>query len=322
MAAIREQLALRKIDVVASAFVGADWENDAAIIEALPDVDLIVVNGEGTLHHGAAAGRRLLRVIEHPLRRHVPVVFINMLWQDNPPEWDALLKRADLVSVRDTHSQRGLALKDIRSNFCPDFSFSHTWPEALPSQRGNCVAYGDSIYPEVTKELRKAYELCAGPKIYLPIRSRKRHESIHRNLTIGQRVDNIRHKVRGVARSIADPGYLTVEDTDQYLSLLSNARFHITGRYHAACLSVVAGVPFATLASNSIKIEALIDDIGLDRRRLIKSASAEIEAGIREFSEQEISNIEKWRVTAMQKTADLFNDIQRCLLEKRKTQGC
>lgn len=309
VAAIREQLASRNTEIMASAAVGADWEQDDAIIEALKFADLIVVNGEGTLHHGAAAGRRLLRILEHPLRGNIPVVFINMLWQENPSDWEELLKRAALIAVRDTRSQRSLAANGVQAAFCPDLSFSHAWPVRSAQYQKSYVAFGDSVYPDVSRALWDAYRDYLGPKQYLPIRARKRHESIYRNISIRQRFDNIRHEMRGFLRSFADPSFFMARDTVEYLTRLSAAEFHVTGRYHAVCLSIVVGVPFVAVASNSHKIEALIDDVGLNRRRVVKEASNALSWEVREFSKSEILNIEKWRELALQSASEMFENI-------------
>jgi hypothetical protein len=49
---------------------------------------------------------------------------------------------------------------------------------------------------------------------------------------------------------------------------LARAELTVTGRFHGACLAMAAGTPFVALASNSWKIEALIEDAGLERWRL------------------------------------------------------
>lgn len=309
VAAIREQLAKRNTEIIASAAVGADWEQDDAIIEAFKFADLVVVNGEGTLHHGADAGRRLLRILQHPLRGNIPVVFINMLWQENPLDWGELLRGAALIAVRDTRSQRSLAANGVQAAFCPDLSFSHAWPVRSARQQQSHVAFGDSVYPDVSRALWDAYREYVGPKQYLPIRARKRHEAIYRKLSIGQHFDNIRHGMRGFLRSLADPNVFMARDTVEYLTRLSAAGFHVTGRYHAVCLSIVVGVPFVAVASNSNKIEALIDDVGLNRRRVVKEASNALRWEVGEFSQSEILNIERWRALALQSSSEIFDNI-------------
>ena len=76
MRLIEENLAGRGIRVLARSGVRNDWENDRPFLDAMAKSDLIVINGEGTLHHGAKAGARLLRVVDHPVRGDKPVALI------------------------------------------------------------------------------------------------------------------------------------------------------------------------------------------------------------------------------------------------------
>jgi hypothetical protein len=49
---------------------------------------------------------------------------------------------------------------------------------------------------------------------------------------------------------------------------LQEASVYLTGRYHGICLSIACGVPFRTVGSNSFKIEALLEDAGLQSTRV------------------------------------------------------
>jgi polysaccharide pyruvyl transferase WcaK-like protein len=60
-----------------------------------------------------------------------------------------------------------------------------------------------------------------------------------------------------------------VADDHAFIRELENSALHVTGRFHGACLSLLAQTPVLTVASNSWKVEALLDDLGLSRTRLI-----------------------------------------------------
>jgi hypothetical protein len=55
---------------------------------------------------------------------------------------------------------------------------------------------------------------------------------------------------------------------DDYVAALGRLRLHATGRFHAAALAIRCGVPFLSVNSNSHKIEALVEDFGLDPARV------------------------------------------------------
>jgi hypothetical protein len=84
VATIRSSLAIRGIDIIASSPIGAAWGKDAALEAALRSAHLLVVNGEGTLHHGAPEGERLLLAVDHAAALGKPVALINTIYQDNP----------------------------------------------------------------------------------------------------------------------------------------------------------------------------------------------------------------------------------------------
>jgi exopolysaccharide biosynthesis predicted pyruvyltransferase EpsI len=60
----------------------------------------------------------------------------------------------------------------------------------------------------------------------------------------------------------------TPQAADEWASLphrIGDARVVITGRHHGVCAAIVAGRPFVALASNSHKIEATLEAVGLAR---------------------------------------------------------
>src|SRR3546814_15358610 len=81
MRRIEENLRCRGISITAVSPVRHDWEGDASFLKAMAACDIIVINGEGTLHHGAPHGEILLKVVDHPVRTTKPVVLINALYR-------------------------------------------------------------------------------------------------------------------------------------------------------------------------------------------------------------------------------------------------
>jgi len=73
------------LNIIARSPARHDWAQDSVFLRALENADVVVINGEGTLHHGRPAGAALLAVVDHPAC-HAPVALINALWEENPPE--------------------------------------------------------------------------------------------------------------------------------------------------------------------------------------------------------------------------------------------
>jgi polysaccharide pyruvyl transferase WcaK-like protein len=295
--------------IVASRAAGALWEEDLPFLRCLEASDLIVINGEGTLHHGAAAGERLLRIASHPLRKGRPIALINTMWQDNPTSWQALVRLVDLVVVRDRRSQRALGDLGIEVELCPDLSLSHVWTHARWKRDPARLAFGDSVFRSVARALLEAYRDHPEPRIYLPIRARRRHERSDQRLTVRQRLDNARHYLRAQLQSVRDPNRLMVETVEEYTSHLAQCGLHLTGRYHAVCLSIATGTPFIAVTSNSQKIEALIDDIGLDPRRASTSVREALNRSVRDFSASEKAKIAAWLDLARRRSDEVLDRV-------------
>lgn len=309
VATIRSSLARRGIKIVASTPAGAHWERNQAFIDGLTTADLVVINGEGTLHDGAPAGERLLRIAQHPLRSKRPIALINALWQDNPKAWHTLLKKVDLIVVRDGRSKRELARDGIGADLCPDLSFYHDWGNHRRDRNdGDRIVFGDSVYRDVSKALFTTYQNHRGPRAYLPIRARQRHE-LHRTLTMTEHVDNLRHHLRAWMQSLRDCNQLMARDAKEYVAHLARGSMHVTGRYHAVCLSIAIGMPFVAVASNSNKIEALIDDIGLDARRIAKSVDDALDSCVGAFSNDEKASVEQWLALARKRADEVFDSV-------------
>jgi polysaccharide pyruvyl transferase WcaK-like protein len=312
---IRSCLSDRGTEITASVASGKAWNEMGAVLQAIEAADVIVINGEGTLHHGAEAGDLLMNAVNHPLCREKPLVLINTLWQDNPESWTELVKDIDLIVVRDGRSQNALASAGLSVSLCPDLSFYRRFPahgEPL-SQR---TAFGDSVYRDVSEQLMSAYCAFHGPKIYLPIRSSHRHQELARGLSFRGRIDNLKHRAKVTARRLLDSGYRQLPNVEAYVSELSTCSFHITGRYHAACLSIVARVPFVAVASNSWKIEALVDDIGLDRKRIVSSTAAAVKQGMLPYHPAELDNIKAWLGLSRVRTESLFDTITQLAVSR------
>ena len=54
-------------------------------------------------------------------------------------------------------------------------------------------------------------------------------------------------------------------DEFEYVRNLLRSRLHVSGRFHAVCFAIATETPFLALTSNAWKIEALVEDIGIDK---------------------------------------------------------
>ncbi len=295
-------LARHGVQVIHHSMARSDWTREKGFAEALGQADLIVINGEGTLHHGREAGRTLLNVIPAAKAKGVPVALINALWQDNPPDWLDLLSGAALIATRDHRSAAELSkLDNVRS--LPDLSLSAgTEPQLGPRDR---LYFGDSVRWSTRRALALAAKRLKADAL-LPTKTRA--SSLWTGKPFGPWLSAAYH---GAAPFGLPPLQLAATETD-YLRFLGRARMHVTGRFHGICLSLVTGTPFLTTGSNSWKIEALLADAGLPKSRAIaeEDLATLTQSDLnRPFSPQETKGIAAFLAEAQRESEILFKDL-------------
>lgn len=277
-----------------------DWRNDPGFAAALPRAALLVINGEGTLHHGRPAGETLLHVIA---QSPVPVAVVNALWQDNPASWAEMVAGAALIATRDGQSAQALGAALGRPVRClPDLSLSDgADPQPGPRQG---VIFGDHVRWSGRQALARASRRLGG-------------EALVPTKTAAGAWDNpvLRWFLSGAYHGVSPlglPPLRLAPDEAAYLAALGRARIHVTGRFHGICLSMVTGTPFLALASNSWKIEALLADAGLPKDRIISpEALAQMRPQDidRPFSAAETAGLAAFLTRAKAEAARLFDDL-------------
>lgn len=302
------KLLLREHDiaVTASSHAHTDWTKNSAFLKQLQTADVIIINGEGTIHHGAARAQPLLDIITSPLSANRPICLINALWQNNPQSWADIAGQCAIVSVRDSQSAKELAaagVSDVR--LVPDLSLTGTGVARGPSPQG--IIVGDSVRYEIRKLLAaQAQSLQAH---YIPTKT------LQSRLWTFSPAAAVLWRVYNGIFSGKVPQFSMAQDDHQYLNILSQAAGHITGRFHGVCLSILAQTPFLALTSVTSKVQTLVNDAGLDATRVITPDEFRKNPTCvpPEFSTTEQDNIHNFVATANQRAQALFSDIRALL---------
>ncbi|GEO83886.1 MULTISPECIES: polysaccharide pyruvyl transferase family protein [Alphaproteobacteria] len=311
MRLIEENLANRGIHVLARSGVRNDWENDRPFLSAMAKSDIIVINGEGTLHHGAKAGARLLRVTDHPARSGKPVALINAIYQENPSEWSRYLQKMTIISTRDSWSAEEASRHAARPvGFVPDLSLSGGFTEAPPNVTRDLLLLGDSVSRDISRQLLALADSRADARL-LPIlktiKASKPHFSAPTRLL---REGYIRLHAR--AFGWRHGNVLFNKDEAGFINTLQHGYLHVTGRFHAVCFCLFTKTPFLAIESNSWKIEALMNDLGLGTRRLVRIEELPGQLTMPDvlaFSTEEMRAIENGIAMCQTRAAKLFDDI-------------
>ena len=304
MRVLRSGLEGEGLNILATSPARHDWAADMNFKAAIAASHLIVINGEGTLHHGRPAGESLVRVVDEITAQGRPVALINALYQSNPRLWARHLQQMTLLVARDAKSgaEMALAAPDVARRVMPDLSLC----EGAVSVGGprDLLIFGDSVKLPIRRSLVQAAKRC-GADVILPMKTRD--GLLWRNrVTRGALYAGYCGHVGSVGR------VELARDEAAYLNWMGRARMHVTGRFHSVCLSLVTGTPFLAVGSNSWKIEALLSEAGVDADRML---SAEQLAHLgpddldRPFSASELANIAGFLEHAQGSATSLFAQL-------------
>ncbi|WP_246727785.1 polysaccharide pyruvyl transferase family protein [Chelativorans sp. Marseille-P2723] len=293
--------------------VGSRWWDDARFLKSAGSADVIVINGEGTCHHGRAPGEHLLRVVDHPVAKEKPVVLINALYQENPAEWSRYLEKFALISARDSWSAAELSEASGRHvSYIPDLSMSEGFFPQADSSKRDLLTIGESVLPRTGHDLITLSH--RHPEaIFLPvINTLKEPKPKYPFILRGART--VYTKLHREMFRLRRKNSYFCQDEHEFSEYISRSYLHVSGRFHAICFCVAAKTPFCAISSNAWKIEALIKDLGIAKWRVIKTS--EIEDILRMpdqavFTAEERENIKAALERARTGTAQMFDAIAR-----------
>ncbi|HEX4331500.1 MAG TPA: polysaccharide pyruvyl transferase family protein [Usitatibacter sp.] len=313
MQAIERLLERNGLRVAATAPAHRDWSQDAAFLRELDACSLVVVNGEGSLHHDRPEAERLLAVGAYARSRGKPAVLVNAGWEANSPQLAARLRDFARVCARDTRSAQRIREAGIACDVVGDLSLYLAVSPGPAAAPGAPLAFTDSV--DRLKAL--ALERCR----------RTLDASLLSILFPAQGAGGYPRFLReGIAASdLRAPGRLAAllrarhalwrassRRTDEFLARLAGFGFVVSGRFHACTLALLTGTPFAALASNTAKIESLVEDAGLEpwRARIDLEKAAVTDAARRGWSVAERRAIDDYVAGARSGAERLFRELK------------
>lgn len=270
IAAIMQQCRRVGIELVGTV-LNSSTSDAAEIAARVDDFDLLLVNGEGTLHHDQPKALRIAEAVRIARQAGRQCVLLNTVWQDND-EACRMLECFDQIYCRESISAAQLQRDGATARVVPDLVFSHSLASD-GEKRG--VAVLDSFDRRTT--LRLAWRSAARGYAFLPMHI-EHYRKLKKRTPLGWTF-----RLRG-GRCIP-PG-------QQWLSELTRSELVLSPRFHGTCLALLAGRATAIVASNTQKVEGLVADIGLpedvvfplsdacrllDRRRLERAVATVVD---------------------------------------------
>lgn len=314
---IKELLLKNNIETIDTNPVGKNWLENKSFLENMSKVNIVVVNGEGTLHHSQPRAKELITIGKYVEENiNIPIVLINSTYQENSDELAKYMKYFDLVFVRETLSKNELEKYDIKSIVVPDMTFYSKY-DLSQKNTSNKIGATDSVYIELSQKL---YEMTLNKKYeYLPALTNPKYkiDSLRNFLrlikfrifkTMKFILFNFNYKL--IHQSVRMFYY--IDGYNNYIQKISNLEFLIVARYHSLCFSLKTLTPFVALKSNSHKIEGMLEDIGIGEKRIIEENDI-FNIEIKKFSDEEKERILEYIQSAPLKIENMFKQIRKLL---------
>lgn len=187
------------------------------------DYDILVVNGEGSMHHDSMTCRKKLSEIRIAKELGKRVQLINTVWHDNSSDLTAVLGTCERVVTREVLSQRQLHQCGITSDVLIDQSYFYPIDETVSSTDFNNELVLTDFFSRDLGTFAKVTTQWTWDVPYIQM-----HEWNWSSL----------------------------------VQSLRSARVLATGRHHAVYAACRARTPFLALKGNTHKIEGLIQSAG------------------------------------------------------------
>ena len=246
-------------DVVWAWPVGVDWRKRRSEIVNKPKVDAIIVNGEGTIHHGprrwqAEALAEFAEFSKNTLK--TPVFLINATLYANEKSLYECLKYYNVIYVRDRISHMELNNLNIENEFVPDMTFAV--PSNLVSDHVKNVCVVDSVMQSDIPFLR---------------RFSKKHQADYCSMVVA-RPSNYSFFKKPRRFLLTSFKWLINErlrslDPKEFEKYLGHYKLVVTGRYHTVTMCLKNRIPFVALESNTPKISYLLNEVFGNTKRVL-----------------------------------------------------
>jgi polysaccharide pyruvyl transferase WcaK-like protein len=276
--------------------------------------DLVVINGEGALHHSKPSVEQVLSLAEARRALGKPTALVNSSWFENAPALTARLVAFDHISIRESLSEQQLAIMDIPCNLVPDLAIRYALRFQPDGSSTTSIGFmvSDSTRPKLTLQLRRVARFCNWtylPALARPLDARPSAKSkkIRRRYLLGRLLGPLANYLlspRHHAHRVGAP------DLASYCDPLSRSCGVLTGRFHTVCLAIGLQIPLVAISSNTPKIESLIADAGLDlARRTINPEQLASFTEVPPYSDEERLALEKFLTQARADYKALFTQL-------------
>lgn len=294
--------------------VGKDWRESLELLPKKGDIDAVIVNGEGSIHHSDDNCRAdILADVSLYAGEvlNVPSFLVNATLFGNSNRIYEKLSKFNRCYVRDSMSMKELNANGIDGVVVPDLTLASAVAKINQAQR---IGYGstDSVIESVSHKLRVfskvnkiEYQSLVTPK-KLIFNSTDVNKPNRIFINLKKYLKNILCERRSLKTS------------DSFIAWIQSKKLIITGRYHAVTLCLLTRTPFIAVESNTPKISALLYDVFGTNKRVFSNVDDISLYEIDKYSfydDLEISMIEEFNnraiTSAVHMSANIREEIDR-----------
>ncbi|MGL3605017.1 polysaccharide pyruvyl transferase family protein [Rhizobium sp. G187] len=293
-----------------------DWRAHPDRMPHRDAIDLILVNGEGTMHDSDRRSQPtiLAELGEFARKCDVPIFLVNASLYSNSASFYKRLECFHGIYVRDEASASEAHRHGLSAVVVPDLtisypSVSYNRQGAASTQERLQVGVTDSVHDSVSRRLRSLAQ--RGGLVYRPMVDTSAHWPGIRKLLSPVRLSKT---IRAYARERRHGKDIRFSDAEQFVEWIASQSLIVTGRYHTVTLCLVTKTPFVYVESNSPKISALLEDVGLDGRRKLSEVPQTFSHEFAEryrFSTDEHSKIQSFLLLSRRGAEEMAGSILR-----------
>ena len=247
------------VNIVGSLYVGNYNRMDNNTRKLLKTCDLVLINGEGTLHHSdfniysfsLAQTAALIKLMYGK-----PIYLVNAAYFCNSQYLNDCLGYYDMVFTRDIVGLQELKEHGIFAELMPDMTFYSSYDD-INCEHENYIGIIGSVDREIKNRL---FSLKNNFNRILPIEYAE-------------------------------------ENFEQYIRSIKKSKGILSGRFHGVCFAIQTRTPFLAVESNIPKITALLYELNMPNR-LIKPNDIQPNISVPEFTADELKRIDEYLLKA------------------------
>ena len=307
---IHKLLLKNNLKIIGTNYCGDSFFENKNLVSKLPVADLVVVNGEGTFHGSQPRLLEIMKVVNFIKKKtSIPVFLINSVYSNNNSKIVKLTRLFDLIFVRTSKDKKELSKYKIKSTVVPDLTFYEQY-KILLKTKTRPIGVTDSYNDTISEKL--LFFAKNNKFIFLPIRKNSKIRSLSNfaRYCIVKMIYYPLWILKINLKYLSEKNFYYTSNCETYIDNISNSKFLIIGRFHAACFALKTLTPFFFLenAVNTHKAEALLIDAGINKSRLIKYKDLK-NLKLKKFENKEVVSIKKYISSAQKKIEKMFFDI-------------